>query len=189
MLDGQLRIDTVISGVDDYQLVDLVREAAKQGQVLVGLDAPLSYQPGGRSRESDKELRRRIVDAGMRPGSVMAPTATRMSYLTLRGVVTARAIAFAAPNSRIVEAHPGATMALRGAPVEAIRQMKKEPRARVELVCWLASVGVAAIPRRALTDHEVAALACALAAWSWHRDSSVWLWKAEPPHHPYDFAC
>ncbi len=41
----------------------------------------------------------------------------------------------------------------------------------------------------ALSDHEVAAYGCALAAWQWGARSPVWRTAAALPHHPYDFVC
>src|SRR5438046_2816458 len=67
----------------DGALYELVARLAAQGPVVIGVDAPLSYQPGGGDRCRDTALRRLIVRQGMRPGSVMPPTAPRMVYLTL----------------------------------------------------------------------------------------------------------
>lgn len=27
------------------------------------------------------------------------------------------------------------------------------------------------------------------AAWDWSCGAARWRWNAQPPHHPYDFAC
>lgn len=35
----------------------------------------------------------------------------------------------------------------------------------------------------------VAPTTSALAAWHWVRGTTVWLHEADPPLHPYDFAC
>ncbi len=177
-------------GVGDERLVALARElAARDPALVVGLDAPLSYQPGGGDRAADRALRKRIVAAGMPPGSVMTPTMTRMAYLTLRGVTVARALAAAVPDARIVEAHPGAALVLRGAPVADVRAIKTHPAAVTRLVGWLGAQGLTGLSDELASDHELAACACALAAWRWSRGGAVWLAPASGVHHPYDFAC
>ena len=124
-------------GVSDTSILALARKLAA-GPAVLALDAPLSYNEGGGDRPSDRHLRRKIIDAGMASGSVMSPTMTRMAYLTLRGIAVARGIqSVAGPTVRIVEVHPGATMALRGAPIEAVRGFAKQPEARTELLRWL----------------------------------------------------
>ena len=175
----------------DAALFTLARELAARDQVAVGLDAPLSYNPGGGDRPADASLRRRIVAAGLATGSVMAPTMTRMAYLALRGVVVARGFeAMAGARLRIVEVHPHATMVLRGAPAEAVRGLKRSREARRKLRDWLRDQGLRGLGGfRNPTAHTLDAAAAALAAWRWSRASPAWIWPAEPPHHPYDFAC
>ncbi|MCA9652823.1 MAG: DUF429 domain-containing protein [Myxococcales bacterium] len=177
-------------GVSDTSILALARKLAA-GPAVLALDAPLSYNEGGGDRPSDRHLRRKIIDAGMASGSVMSPTMTRMAYLTLRGIAVARGIqSVAGPTVRIVEVHPGATMALRGAPIEAVRGFAKQPEARTELLRWLGTQGIGGLdPTLAQTSHQIAAVAAALAGWSWEQGRSVWSWKAAPPLHPFDFAC
>jgi predicted nuclease with RNAse H fold len=176
-------------GAGDPELCELVARLAGSAPLWVGLDAPLSYQPGGGDRPGDTALRRLVVARGLHPGSVMAPTLTRMAYLTLRGIALARAIERVAPGARIVEVHPGAAMALRGAPASALRRMKRSPRARRALAGWLARQGLRGLPDGRASDHELAARACALATWRWSQGRPAWLAPAAPPLHPYDFAC
>ncbi len=176
-------------GLGDGELVARARELAARGPLVVGLDAPLSYQPGGGSRVADTELRRRLVACGLPAGTVMAPTMTRMAFLTLRGLGVARALGLAAPEARLVEVHPGGALALRGAPVGALRRMKRDGRARLELLRWLAARGLEGLPREPGSDHEVAAFGCALGAWQWSQGHAAWSVPAEPPLHPFDFAC
>jgi len=68
----------------DPEILKLITELAGDTSVVVGLDAPLSCQPGGGLRECDRSLRQRVVKSGMRHGAVMPPTFNRMAYLTLR---------------------------------------------------------------------------------------------------------
>jgi predicted nuclease with RNAse H fold len=121
----------------------------------------------------------------------MTPTMTRMAYLALRGVVVARGLeATAGARLRIVEVHPHAALVLRGAPSKWVREIKRSPDARRKVQAWLHDQGLRGLEAcRTPTSHTLDAAAAALAAWSWTRASPAWIWPAEPPHHPYDFAC
>ena len=87
--ESVLTLTHSVQGASDADIFQIVSEQAKESNVTVGLDAPLSYNDGGKDRPSDSELRSRIVAAGLRSGSVMTPTMTRMAYLTLRGISVA----------------------------------------------------------------------------------------------------
>jgi len=188
--DGLRFVDSQCDG-SDASLLARMQALAREGWVVVGLDAPLSYQPGGGQRDRDAQLRKRVVGRGMHPGSIMAPTLNRMVYLTLRGIVVAHllSVSGAGQRVRIVEVHPGAALCLRGAPPDAVRDFAQDEPAREVVLRWLASRSVRGIRAPApCSSHFVAACACALAAWDWHREKSRWLAPAEPPWHPYDFA-
>lgn len=176
-------------GFTDEAVCDLVKTQADASDLIVGLDAPLSYQPGGGDRLGDTALRKKLIATGLHPGTVMPPTMTRMVYLTLRGMTIARTARLVAPEGQIVEVHPGGAMALRGAPVDAVRTFKRCAASRRMLVQWLASQGLKGVPEHDVSDHEIAAYGCALAAWQWHRGTPVWLTPADRPVHPFDFAC
>jgi len=184
-----LRLAEWREGLGDEQILATVSKLA--GEKAVGLDAPLSYQPGGGDRPADKELRKRIVEAGMRPGSVMAPTATKMAYLTLRGISVARLLNTIQPNApKIVEVHPGGTLALRGVDIAALKDMKGTVAARMRLLNWLEVKGLAGVSRIAAPGPDIVpACAAAFAAWKWSVGSVIWLRPACPPFHPYDLAC
>jgi predicted nuclease with RNAse H fold len=170
---------------------ELLGAAGATATVVVGLDAPLSYNPGGGDRAPDEALRQRLCAAGLPSGCVMPPTMTRMAYLTLRGVVVARLLGQALGDRvRIVEVHPTGAMALRGAPVAALVEMKRSLAARREIADWLRGAGVHGL--EAVLDpshHLLAACAAALAAADWAAGRPAWLAPASPPHHPFDFAC
>ncbi len=187
---GLVLRDCVI-GADDAAIAALLRRTVRRGDLVLGLDAPLSYNDGGGDRPADRLLRRRAVAAGLRAGTVMPPTLTRMAYLTLRGLAVARmATAIGGPRARIVEVHPGAALVLRGAPSSAVRALKESAAARRAILAWLERQGVGAVAGRGdLGDHFVAACAAALAAWKWHAGDAAWLHPAEPPQHPHDVAC
>lgn len=176
----------------DSEIYALIEELSRRSPLVVGLDAPLSYQPGGGLRARDRSLRERVVAGGMRHGSVMPPTFNRMAYLTLRGLGVARlASTFDAARVRTIEVHPGATFCLRGAPLASVLAFKKKklPEHRDVLLKWLSTQGIRALPDSEQSSHFVAASGAALAAWAWSRRQSVWLAAPEPPFHPYPFAC
>jgi predicted nuclease with RNAse H fold len=174
-------------GMTDPDIFQLVYKLASKSAVAIGIDAPLSYNPGGGDRPGDRLLRKLLVTKGAHSGSVMTPTMTRMAYLTLRGVSLTRMLDGMA---QVVEVHPGATMILRDAPIEAVRTFKSDMVARLTLLGWLEDQGLHGLqPAKDPTDHYIAASAAALATWDWSKNESTWLHLAEPPYHPYDFAC
>ena len=144
----RLRTVGVHHGVGDLDILRLCDVAAAKAvrKVVVGLDAPLSYNPGGGDRLADAALRRRLTAAGLKPATVMAPTMTRMAYLTLRGVAVARLLSSWAaelPGVELVlyEVHPGGVMALCGAAPEDVRALKVDAAARLRLCDWFRSEG------------------------------------------------
>jgi predicted nuclease with RNAse H fold len=172
----------------DPAIRELVSKEAEARPVSVGLDAPLSYQAGGGDRVRDKALRRLLVAAGLHPGSVMPPTMPRMAYLTVRGLAVARFLQIA--NVNVVEIHPGAVFALRGAPIASVRSFRANLECQFDLLHWLEEQGLVGIrPPTPCTSHFVAACAAALGAQHWRRGEQAWLAPAEPPFHPFDFAC
>ncbi len=178
-------------GVDDPGIFDIASGLAKKGDVIVGLDAPLSYNLGGGDRPGDKALRKRIVARGMRSGSIMPATMNKMVYLTLRGFAVSRLLAGVGPGRvRVAEVHPGAAMALRGAPVEDVKGFAKKMACRISLLSWLENQGVKGVRAMAEpSDHSIAAIGAALAAWKWSLGAPAWIEPARPPFHPYDYAC
>ena len=188
---GDLTLKRALQGADDNDVLFLARALQLQGgELIVGIDAPLSYNAGGGDRQSDAELRRTVISLGMRPGSVMVPTMNRMVYLTLRGISIARLLLAVHAGTRIVEVHPGASMALRGAPVDDVVAFKKDEKSRWRLLTWLEQQGMKKITNTmALSDHYVAACASALAAWKWQQNKAAWISPAESPLHPFDYAC
>jgi len=179
-----------IHGADDTLIGESVDSLITGGDLVVGLDAPLSYNPGGGDRAADKELRRLLIAAGLPPGTVLVPTMTRMAYLTLRGVVVARLLQQIQPLVRLAEVHPGGCLVLRGAPPRDVASLKRDPEARVRLASWLGEHGLRSLPADAARDdHGIAGYAAALAAWQWSLGRSVWCRPASMPFHPFDLAC
>jgi uncharacterized protein len=179
-----------VNGAHDHQIIQSVSRLGNKEPLIIGIDAPLSYNPGGGDRPSDADLRRLVREKGGKVG-ILPPTMIRMVYLTLRGIVLARMPETLKPefDLRIVEVHPGACLLLRGAPAKAVAAFKREEPARVQLLEWLDGQGLKGISRtEGVADHFVAACAAALGAWQWSLGKSGWLFPAKPPEHPYDFA-
>ena len=188
---GGLQLHKAQMGVTDEQIYDLAGDIAARDGGLFGLDAPLSYNPGGGDRPADKELRQKVVAAGLPAGSVMTPTMTRMAYLTMRGISLAHGLrGINRQNMAVLETHPGATLVFHGAPVDQVRLLKKSASAQKKLLAWLAAQGMRGVTTLGpVNDHLVAACAAAFGAWQWHRGAAVWSYAAEPPLHPFPFAC
>ncbi len=188
--DAALHYLDSIAAADDLSILRLTSDLAARGPVVVGIDAPLSYNPTGGDRPSDSGLRRLVQQRKGRIG-IMPPTMIRMVYLTLRGISLARLLEAALkPTIRIVEVHPGAAMFLRGADRADLASIKKESGARERLLDWLQTKGLMGVPHAKETpDHFVMACGAALAAWDWTLGRSAWCFPASPPLHPYDFAC
>lgn len=180
--DGSAQCLEIDTGFDDRRLVDHVRSWSDAP--VVGLDAPLSYEPGGGDRMADRALRAAVERFDPRP-SIMTPTMTRMAYLTLRGLAVARLILTERPRARIVETHPGAHLVLSGADAKDVGALKRDADARRRLVDWLASKAMESIEGRVLDDHQVASIAAARAAWRWSTGESAWHMPADPPLHPF----
>lgn len=185
----ELALEEVCNGVGDAEIFRLIARYAADDAFVVGIDAPLSYNPGGGDRPGDKALRKLLTRHGLASGSVMTPTMTRMAYLTLRGMGVARGIVeVGREKARVAEVHPAAAMVLRGAPPEALMAMKRDAGARGELLAWLEGQGLAGVSAQsAPTDHYVAACGAALGGWGWSRSEHKWSEPATLPLHPFDF--
>ena len=187
----EIYLTDVREGADDHQILASISSLGQTERIVIGIDAPLSYNPKGGDRASDSDLRQLVHVQGGRVG-IMPPTMIRMVYLTLRGLQLTRLLEDIKPhhNLGIVEVHPGACLILRGAEASDVRRFKTEPIARERLLDWLETKGLKGICRaETVTDHYVAACAAALGAWQWNLGKSVWRFPANPPHHPYDFVC
>jgi predicted nuclease with RNAse H fold len=187
---AELHFVAGLEGADDQSIFRTLSNLDKNEHLVIGMDAPLSYNPGGGDRASDRELRRLVSKKG-RVG-IMPPTMIRMVYLTLRGIALARMLETLRPgfDLHIVEIHPGAVMLLRNAPADQVANFKRQRPARVQLLQWLEMQGLKGIAQTEdIADHYVAACAAALGAWGWSLGSAAWIFPASPPDHPYDFAC
>lgn len=187
----EIHLVDVREGADDDQLLQAISSLGTTDLINIGIDAPLSYNPKGGDRASDKELRRLVHEKGGHVG-IMPPTMTRMVYLTLRGVTLARLLESFKPqyDLGIVEVHPGACMALRGANSADVKNFKGDMAACIRLLHWLDAQGLKGLLQNNTTsDHYVAACAAALGTWKWALGKVIWRYSANPPYHLYDFAC
>ncbi len=187
----EIHLSDVREGADDDQILEAISSLGQKERIVIGIDAPLSYNPKGGERPSDTELRRFVHAQGGRVG-IMPPTMIRMVYLTLRGLQLTRLLERLKPqyDLGIVEVHPGACMILRGADPDDVREFKREPPTRAHLLAWLGTKGLKGITRaETVSDHYVAACAAALGAWQWSLGKPIWRFAQDLPHHPYDFAC
>ncbi len=187
----EIHLQDIREHANDEKILEALLNLGTDKQITIGIDAPLSYNLSGGDRPSDKDLRRFVKERGGFTG-VMPPTMMRMVYLTLRGVSLTRLLESFKPQYQfqIVEVHPGACMFLHGADAQDVRIFKHDSSAKVRLLGWLESKGVKGILHDAsIEDHYLAACAAAFGAWQWKQGKSVWKFPADPPHHPYDFAC
>jgi uncharacterized protein len=186
-----LLVAEALTRADDNLILGRFQQWTAEEDVVTGIDAPLSYNVGGGDRPGDARLRAAIIDVGLRSGTVMAPTFNRMVYLTLRGIAVSRLLLTLEPRKpAIVEVHPSATIALRGGPIEHVLLLRKDGDARRELLNWLEDQGLQGVATiESPSHHYVAACACALAAWKWSLGQPVWVERASPPIHPFDFTC
>lgn len=184
------------SGESDLEILEEIQAQSKIDKVVVGIDAPLSYEDGGGDRQGDKQLRQFIIKLGMKSGSIMSPTFNRMAYLTLRGIKLTREIENMKTSNPIfiVEVHPGAVIGSR-LPHEDMKYVlnyKQDIAARNFIRNWLGKQQLIGLPAFIEEEsHTIDACAAALGAWHW-KDSlfePIWLLPANPPLHPYDYCC
>jgi uncharacterized protein len=193
---NQLKFVKWISNISDQAILNEILLQSQHGEVVIGIDAPLSYEDGGGDRQGDRELRKFIVGLGMKPGSIMPPTLNRMVYLTLRGIKLTREIEnIRTPNPvSIVEVHPGAVMGSRLSKndFEFVLNYKQDLLSRLFIWDWLGQQDLVGLPiLSGEPSHWIDACAAALGAWHWkdHSLKPSWLFKAVPLLHPYDYCC
>ncbi len=193
---NQLAFQKMIPNISDEEILNEIIDLSRLDELVIGIDAPLSYQDGGGDRTSDKELRKYIVSLGMKSGSIMPPTFNRMIYLTLRGIKLTReigALHTTFPVS-IVEVHPGAAMGSRVSEkeLEYVLTYKQNLTARIYLKNWFEQQKVLKLPNGVENEsHTIDSCAAALAAWHWADETlePKWINSAQPPLHPFDYCC
>jgi uncharacterized protein len=194
--DGELKFLNLRRNIGDLEILEEIHVQSQLDEVVIGIDAPLSYEDGGGDRIGDKQLRQFIVTLGMKSGSIMPPTFNRMVYLTLRGIKLTREIEnlWSQNPISIVEVHPGAVMGSRISPIdlEYVLRYKQEMSSRSFIKNWLWEQQVTQLPSYIDEEsHMIDACAAALGAWHWKDPlfEPKWLLPANPPLHPYDYCC
>ncbi|MBV7507688.1 DUF429 domain-containing protein [Bacillus sp. sid0103] len=194
--NGRLDFLKLLRNIGDMDILREIEAQSQLDEVVIGIDAPLSYEDGGGDREGDKLLRQFIVSMGMKPGSIMPPTFNRMVYLTLRGIKITREIGNLTTRFpiSIVEVHPGAVIGSRltRCDLENVLSYKQSLSSRTWIRDWLGEQNLIQLP--VFIDEEshlIDACAAALGAWHW-KDPSFqpkWSFPANPPLHPYSYCC
>ncbi len=161
---------TVESGLADRAIVNTVQAT---GRTQVYIDAPLGYAERGGYRASDSALRKHLNDKGFMRIGIMAPTMSRMIYLTARGIRLSRWLA-SLPGVAVFETHPGAFLALDGYNYETVLAVKKDASARASILEEMRKRSGLAMPDKVASDHELMALACALCGEKHHLDAAHW---------------
>lgn len=194
--NDQLSFEEMIVDASDETIIAAISSAASVEEVVIGMDAPLSYQDGGGDRLQDKSMRQFIKSYGLSGSSIMPPTLTKMVYLTLRGISLSRRIMDMKQfeKIRLVEVHPGAAIGTRigGNGLYHTLHYKKELESRKAIFKWFPTIGLKGLPEELyLSSHQIDACAAALAAWYWVdvRKQPTWHWEATPPVHPFDLCC
>ena len=195
--DGDLLIfENVIDYASDEEILTAIQAISSKESVVIGIDAPLSYQDGGGDRPQDKSIREFIKRYGLLGSSIMPPTLTKMVYLTLRGIGLTRRILQMndSQHIRMVEVHPGAAIGTRIGPdkIEYALHYKKELNSRKAVYDWFKVAGLMEIPMEFIqTSHSIDSCACALAAWHWSDETKqpTWHWKEKTSEHPFEFCC
>ena len=138
--NGTLEFEGLVDGASDEMILSRMEAEALSDEVVIGIDAPLSYQDGGGDRPQDKSIRDFIKGHGMSGSSIMPPTLTKMVYLTLRGMgMTRRINSINTPHDiKIVEVHPGAAIGTRigSTGLPHVLQYKKDQQARLAIFTW-----------------------------------------------------
>lgn len=189
-----LVFENAMDQASDEKIFTAIQAIAAKEHVVIGIDAPLSYQDGGGDRPQDKSIRQFIKTYGLSGSSIMPPTLTKMVYLTLRGIGITRRILSAnhADHIHIVEVHPGAAIGTRigSKKLHHALHYKKELESRIAIFNWFQSIGIMGIPNEFVeTSHAIDSCAAALAAWHWGdmTKQPTWHWKESTDEHPFEF--
>ncbi|WP_226582666.1 DUF429 domain-containing protein [Halobacillus litoralis] len=185
-----------ITPASDRDILTFIEELGSKSEVTIGMDAPLSYEDGGGDREQDRAFRKFVQEMGMKSGSIMTPTMTRMVYLTLRGIRLTRELEQleTVHPIHIVEVHPGAAIGSRlENPIQEFLEYKKDRDLREQLLRFFFPAQLMyKIPVSfSKESHTIDACAAALAAWHWKEPDyqPSYIYPASLPLHPYDFCC
>ena len=158
--------------------------------MFLAIDAPLSYNMNGGDRESDKSLREFLKKKKLKTSSVMTPTMTRMSYLTLRGISITRILETLKKKPKVIEVHPFVSLLINGANKEDIKNVKKNEKAKQNILNFLKKRKISKLPVIvSKNDHFISSVIAAQIAFFYSRNQYQWRSKRKFPFHPYDFVC
>lgn len=125
---------------------------------------PLFYQDGGGYRPCDADLRRFLNARGFHRVGVMAPTMTKMVYLTLRGISLVHNLGKI--GAQVYETHPGASLLLSGMDSNSVFNLKTHHEAIEAIVCQWHSQGLM-FSQPPKNDHQVMAVQALLTGERW----------------------
>lgn len=164
---------TIKSNLSDLDIYDLIIKCKISD---LGIDAPLSYSETGGYRKSDSELRSFLNSRGFKKIGVMAPTFSRMIYLTSRGIRLTRLLLHLDKTPCIYEAHPGAFFVLDDYPYDIISTVKTDFNSIVNITNLIKAKGYK-FEVEPLTDHELMSVGVALAVEAQTLKKSHWIFK------------
>ncbi|MDZ5710852.1 DUF429 domain-containing protein [Jeotgalibacillus haloalkalitolerans] len=192
MKNDGLTLKKSITHASDQDILNLVQACSAETEVIIGIDAPLSYQDGGGDRPHDKALRSVLKAGGLNGSSIMTPTMTRMVYITLRGIQLTRMLQSLNQKIKIVEVHPGAAIGLRMGDPDPALHYKKDPVMRAKVFTWLKEQGMTGLTDEvAETTHSIDACGAALAVWHYAASDKqpVWTYEKTSAAHPFVMCC
>ena len=177
-------------GADDNFIFNIVKDLSINNDLFLAIDAPLSYNMNGGDRESDKSLREFLKKKNIKTSSVMTPTMTRMSYLTLRGISITRILETFKKKPKIIEVHPVVSLLINGANKEDIKNIKKNEKAKQNIFNFLKKRQISKLPVIvSKNDHFISSVIAAQIAYFYSKNQYQWRSKRKFPFHPYDFVC
>ena len=177
-------------GADDYFIFNIIKDLSINNDLFLAIDAPLSYNMNGGDRESDKSLREFLKKKNIKTSSVMTPTMTRMSYLTLRGISITRILETLKKKPKVIEVHPFVSLLINGANKEDIKNVKKNEKAKQNILNFLKKRKISKLPVIvSKNDHFISSVIAAQIAFFYSRNQYQWRTKRKFPFHPYDFVC
>ncbi|NUM72238.1 MAG: DUF429 domain-containing protein, partial [Ignavibacteriaceae bacterium] len=110
-------------------------------------------------------------------------------YLTMRGISLARLLGIVLPGIKVAEVHPAGSMVLNGFDPGLVREIKRDANAREEILLRMEEIFRFRNFHETADDHYIASLGALLAARGLAVNEVMWLKKAEPPVHPFDYLC
>jgi len=189
-LNEQLVLINYKIGADDNFIFNIVKDLSRNNNLFIAIDAPLSYNIKGGDRKSDQSLRKFLKERNIKTSSVMTPTMTRMSYLTLRGISITRILETLNNKPKIIEVHPFISLLINGANKVDIDNVKKNTKAKKNILTFLKKRKISDLPTIASkNDHFLSSIIAARIVYLYSKNQYQWISKRKFPFHPYDFVC